>query len=112
MASSTCLFSIRMILRLQMKKQLMVIQWLTWNERVSSDACSFVGLYLEMWSYGWSIIVNNKVQASYAVQDILRQYNTNDMQVKPEMQHLNHVERRIQKVKSMTNFFMDRSGRP
>ena len=55
---------------------------------------------------------NAKVQTSYAVQDILRQYNINDMQSEPEMQHQNPAERRIQEVKSMTNTLMDRSGSP
>jgi hypothetical protein len=55
---------------------------------------------------------NAKVQTSYAVQDILRQYNINDMQSEPEMQHQNPAERRIQEVKSMTNILMDRSGSP
>ena len=55
---------------------------------------------------------NAKVQTSYAVQDILHQYNINDMQSEPKMQHQNPAERHIQEVKSMTNILMDHSGSP
>ena len=55
---------------------------------------------------------NAKAQASLAVQDILRQYNIDDMQSDPHQQNQNPAERRIQEVKAMTNVMMDRAGVP
>ena len=55
---------------------------------------------------------NTKAQTSLAVQDILRQYNIDDMQSEPHQQNQNPAERRIQEVKAMTNVMMDRAGAP
>ena len=55
---------------------------------------------------------NAKAETSRAVCDILRQYQTADMQTEPHTPWQNPAERRIQEVKSMMNVVMDREAVP
>ena len=53
-----------------------------------------------------------KAELSSSVKNLLRLYCIKDRQSEPHYQHQNHVERRIQDVKRISNNIMDRTGTP